>query len=82
MKNKRMRLLLLCTLLSAFFFSIDSHAQKVLQIERYGRAETEKIFIGEGIEYQLTDSKDWRYAVIEDINIEQNSEILLKILFL
>ncbi|MCB0629685.1 MAG: hypothetical protein R2824_01665 [Saprospiraceae bacterium] len=71
-----MRLLLLCTLLSAFFFSIDSHAQKVLQIERYGRAETEKIFIGEGIEYQLTDSKDWRYAVIEDINIEQNLIVL------
>lgn len=71
-----MRLPTLFTLLSCVIFSAQTHAQKVVQIERYGKAETDKIFIGEGIEYQLKDSKNWRYAVIEDINVEQNLIVL------
>lgn len=70
-----MRYILLLALLSTFFIS-NSLAQKVIQIERYGRAKTEKIFIGEGIEYRLKDGKEWRYAVIEDINVEQNLIVL------
>jgi hypothetical protein len=76
MKNKRMRSLILSTLLFTLCCPFHLHAQKVVQIERYGRAETEKIFIGEGIEYQLKDTKEWRYAVIEDINVEQNLIVL------
>ncbi|PHN05577.1 hypothetical protein CRP01_16440 [Flavilitoribacter nigricans DSM 23189 = NBRC 102662] len=65
-------------LFSLFFtlFLTDSSAQKVIQIEHYGRAKTDKIFIGEGIEYRLKGSKTWRYAVVEGINIEQNLIIL------
>lgn len=65
-------LLLLC--ISCFVSTI--YAQKVLQIEKYGQAKTEKIFIGEGIEYRLKDSEGWRYAVIEDLDIEQNLIVL------
>lgn len=71
-----MRLFILFTLLSGLLLSTNSYGQKVVQIERYGKAKADKIFIGEGIEYQLKDSKDWRYAVIEDINVEQNLIVL------
>ena len=73
-KKTRMRYLLLFPLLFLFFGIIQ--AQKVLQIERYGSPKTEKIFIGEGIEYQLKGEESWRYAVIEDINVEQNLIVL------
>lgn len=46
-------------------------AQKILQIETYGKAKTEKLFIGQGITYQLTGSDDWHYVVIEDLIIDQ-----------
>lgn len=62
---------LFCTL-----FSTQIFAQKVIQIERYGRAKTEKIFIGQGFEYRLKGEESWRYAVVEDINIEQNLIVL------
>jgi hypothetical protein len=56
-----------------FFLSLAnfSFGQKILQIETYGRAKTEKLFIGQGITYQLKDSKDWHYVIIEDLLIEQ-----------
>lgn len=58
-------------LLLLWLMAAPMTAQKVLQIERFGRADTEKIFIGEGIEYRLKGEKDWRYAVIEDIQVEE-----------
>ena len=64
-----MRLIFTFILISSFAFM--GFAQKVLQIETYGKAKTSKIFIGQGITYQLNDSKDWQYAVIEDLLIEQ-----------
>lgn len=62
--------------LCIYFFIPSVFAQRVLQIERFGSPKTDKIFIGEGIEYRLKDSKVWRYAVIEDINVEQNLIVL------
>lgn len=61
-------MLIICSL-SLYLMPLT--AQKVLQIERFGRAETEKIFIGEGIEYRLKGDDEWRYAVIEDIDVEE-----------
>lgn len=75
-KTANMRYLLLLFLLVTGLNGSFLYAQKVLQIERYGRAKTEKIFIGEGIEYRLKGGDDWRYAVIEGINIEQNLIVL------
>lgn len=69
----RILLLFFC---NVCLLSLSLSAQKVLQIERFGRAKTEKIFIGEGIEYRVKGSKEWRYAVIEDINIDQNLIVL------
>lgn len=70
-----MRYLLLFSLFFTLFISSGT-AQKVIQIERYGRAKTDKIYIGEGFEYRLKGSKSWRYAVVEGINIEQNLIVL------
>ena len=64
-----MRLTFTFILLS--FFAFTGFTQKVLQIETYGKARTSKIFIGQGITYQLKDSKNWQYAVIEDLLVEQ-----------
>lgn len=75
MKNNNMRNFLLLAILFPFIMP-QVRAQKVIQIERYGRAQTDKIFIGDEIEYRLKDSKTWRFAVIEDINIEQNLIVL------
>lgn len=59
------------SLLLLFFFSCHSFGQKILQIETYGKARTEKLFIGQGITYQLKDSEDWHYVVIEDLLVDQ-----------
>ena len=48
------------------------HAQKVLQIEKYGKAETQKIPIGTTITYQLKGQADFYTATIEDILVEKN----------
>lgn len=64
-----MRVIFLLLLFSSFTFFAS--AQKILQIETYGRAKTEKLFIGQGITYQLKDSEDWHYVVIEDLLIDQ-----------
>ena len=65
----------LMRLIFTFFllFSLISltWGQKILQIETYGKAKTEKLFIGQGITYQLKDSEDWHYVVIEDLLIDQ-----------
>ncbi len=62
--------IVLC-LLFLLFLSSFSFGQKILQIETYGRAKTEKLFIGQGITYQLKDSEDWHYVVIEDLLVDQ-----------
>jgi len=51
-------------------------AQKVLQLEKYGKAKTEKLFIGDEFTYKLKDSPQWHTAVIEDLHIEQNKIVL------
>jgi hypothetical protein len=64
-----MRKFLTITLIT--FFGITGFSQKFLQIETYGKPKAEKLFIGQGITYQLKDSKDWHYVVIEDLIIDQ-----------
>lgn len=46
-------------------------AQKVLQIERYGRAKTTKIYLDEEITYRLKGDDAWYTRVVEDLNVEQ-----------
>ncbi|MEM1122549.1 MAG: hypothetical protein AAGJ18_19050 [Bacteroidota bacterium] len=48
----------------------DSVAQKVLQIEKFGRAKTKKIYLGETIFIQTVDNPDWFTAPIEDLNTD------------
>jgi hypothetical protein len=62
----------LSLLIIALTFALPAHAQKVMQIERYGSAETEKIFIGEIIEYQLKGEDFFRTGYIEDFLVEDN----------
>ena len=60
-------------------FLLASHwlfAQKVLQIERYGKAETEKIFIGNEILYRLNGNDYFLRGYIEDLNIDNNVIVL------
>ena len=52
--------------------SVSLSAQKVMQIEKYGRAKTEKIFIGQAITYKVKNDEAWRFAYIEDILVEEN----------
>jgi hypothetical protein len=47
-------------------------AQKVMQIERYGRARTVKIHIGEPITYKLWGDDFWYPGYIVDILVGQN----------
>lgn len=65
-----MRIILLFTFLFCTL-SIAS-AQKVLQIEKYGKAKTKKIYIGEAITYKLYDDDSWYTLVIEDIDVEKD----------
>ncbi len=51
-------------------------AQKVLQIERYGKAESEKIYIGHEIDYRLNGNDYFLRATIEDFNIDNNVIVL------
>ncbi len=53
-------------------FACTAHAQKVLQIEKYGSAKTKKIYIGQEINYKLKNDEDWYKGVIEDFDIEKN----------
>jgi len=53
-------------------FALPAHAQKLMQIERYGSPQTQKIFIGEIIEYQLEGEDFFRTGYIEDFRVEDN----------
>ena len=60
---------------SLIFFSITClqvSAQKVLQIEKYGKAKTEKLFIGHSFYYKVRNDDAWRFAYIEDLVVDQN----------
>jgi len=64
-----MRIIALLVFLCAF---LGANAQKVLQIEKYGRAKTKKIYIGEEINYKLKNDEVWYRGVIEDLDVEKN----------
>lgn len=59
------------TLLLLTIFGGSALAQKVLQIEKYGKAKTRKIYIGESINYKLFDDEVWYSGYIEDIDVEK-----------
>ena len=46
---------------------VSLSAQKVLQIEKFGKAKTEKLYIGESIFIQTKDNPDWFKGVIDDL---------------
>ncbi len=56
-----------------FLFSIGmASAQKVLQIEKYGKAKTQKIYVGDEITYKLYDDDFWYTHVIQDIDVDKD----------
>jgi len=50
-----------------FFLQVSLSAQKVLQIEKFGKAKTEKLYIGESIFIQTKDNPDWFEGIIDDL---------------
>jgi hypothetical protein len=44
--------------------------QKVLQVERFGKAETKKIYIGEELNYRVKGDKTWYEGTIQDILVD------------
>lgn len=69
-----MRTSILCLLL--LLTAPAAKAQKVLQIEKYGKAKTEKIFIGQEITYKLKGNDFYHTAVIEDLLVDKNIIVL------
>lgn len=49
-------------------------SRKVLQIETYGKAATQKIYIGDRLTYQLRDAREygWYSGIIEDFLVEDS----------
>jgi len=50
-----------------FVFVNQLSAQKVLQIEKFGKAKTQKLYIGETIFIQTELNPDWFEGIIEDL---------------
>lgn len=67
------QLLVLCSML---FISTPLFAQKVLLIERYGSAKTQKIQIGDPIKYRLKGQDGFRVEYIEDLRVDTNLIVL------
>ena len=65
--------ILLCSLCFLLCFTSNSFGQKVLQMEKRGKAKTKKFYIGDELTYQLEGDKEWYTEVIQDILVEQNS---------
>ena len=65
--------ILLCCFLS---FTHWSTAQRVLLVERLNSAYTEKLFIGNYIQYRLVDEKGWREREIYDLREDQQLIVL------
>lgn len=66
-------------LLFCFFsFSPALFSQKVLQIEKYGKAKTEKIFIGQPLTFQIQELGEpvWYTAVVEDLFVKDSVVLL------
>ena len=53
------------------FLSNNILSQKVLQIEKYGKAKTKKIYLGEQLTFQLKGSKDWYSEILVDLKTEE-----------
>lgn len=49
------------------FIQANLTAQKVLQIEKLGKAKTEKLYIGASIFIQTKDNPDWFEGIIDDL---------------
>ncbi|MDX1667479.1 MAG: hypothetical protein R3350_09630 [Saprospiraceae bacterium] len=60
----------LLIMLVLFLLSPDISAQKVMQIERYGRAKTKKYYPGDRITYQLKNSGQWYTGTIEELLVD------------
>lgn len=71
-----MRFFVLTSLLLLPILINSLKGQKVLQIEKYGQAKTQKIFIGEEITYKLKDDKSWNLGYIEDLIIDEKVIVL------
>lgn len=67
---------LLPLFVGALFATLPLRAQKVMQIERYGSPQTEKILIGTTIEYQLEDEDFFRTGYIEDFRVADNLVVM------
>lgn len=65
-----MRIVLL--LFIGLFISSVAWSQKVLQIERYGKARTTKLFIGDPVYYRVKGDEVWHSGYIDDLLIERN----------
>ena len=52
-------------------FPLSTHAQKVLQIEKYGTPRSEKIYIGDEITYRLKGEENWHSGYIVDLIVER-----------
>lgn len=46
-------------------------AQKILQMEKYGKVKTKRYYLGDELIYQLKDDKNWYSATIDDIKVEE-----------
>ena len=57
--------LLPCILI--LFLQANLSGQKVLQIEKFGKAKTEKLYVGASIFIQTKDNPDWFEGVIDDL---------------
>lgn len=65
-----MRLMILFILMS---ISTNSFGQKFLQIEKYGKTNVEKFYIGDELTYQIKgDKKTWYKGTINDLLIDEN----------
>lgn len=66
-----MKLLLLCWFTGLAIFN-TGHSQKFLQLEKYGKAKTQKFYPGDLIEFQLKEGQGWYVGYIEDLLVDQN----------
>jgi len=60
-------------LLSLFFFSaLPVSAQKVLQMEKRGKINTTKFYLGEELIFRLKGSREWYTDIMIDIKVEED----------
>jgi hypothetical protein len=66
----------LSIIIACFLFIFPCHAQKVLQIEKFGSPKTQKFHIGQELTFRLEGTDYFKSAYIEDIRA-QDSLVLL-----